>query len=187
MASSLFLNIDRNKSNFDQFLVELKRIKHDFSVIGIAETNTDRHLKDLYSIPKYTCHYQDTIEGKLKGTGIGLYILDSINTELMDAISYCTSDIESLFLKTTNTNDTIYFGVIYRPPSGNTDAFITELEHILTTLPDKEYVMWVNLTLTFLDPSLKSWQILKTVSLGMDNHQLNLLLPINALTVKNHV
>ena len=137
MASSLFLNIDGNKSNFDQFLVELKRINHDFSVIGIAETNTDKPLKDLYSIPKYTCHYQDTIEGKSKGTGIGLYVLDSINTELMDTISYCTSDIESLFLKTTNTNDTLYFGVIYRPPSGNTDAFITKLEHIFTTLPDK--------------------------------------------------
>ena len=87
MASSLFLNIDGNKSNFDQFLVEIKRINHDFSVIGIAETNTDKPLKDLYSIPKYTRHYQDTIEGKSKGTGIGLYVLDSINTELMDTIS----------------------------------------------------------------------------------------------------
>ena len=55
--------------------------------MGIAETNTDQPLKDLYSIPKYTCHYQDTIEGKLKGTDIGLYILDSINTELLDTIS----------------------------------------------------------------------------------------------------
>ena len=51
----------------------------------------------------------------------------------------------------------------------------------------KEYVLWATLTLTFLNPSLKLCQILKSVSLGMDIHQLYLLLPINALTVKNHV
>ena len=68
---------------------------------------------------------------------IGIYILDSSNTKLLDTISYCTSDIGSLFLKTINTNDTLYFGVNFRPPNGNRDAFITKLEHILTTLPDK--------------------------------------------------
>ena len=39
--TSLFYNINGNKANFDNFAVELKTLGHDFSVIGIAETNTD--------------------------------------------------------------------------------------------------------------------------------------------------
>ena len=36
-CSSYFLNIDGNKSNFDSLIVELHRIKHKFSIIGLAE------------------------------------------------------------------------------------------------------------------------------------------------------
>ena len=52
--STIFLNIDGNLSNFNTFLVELKRLKHSFPVIGLAETNVDEPLKDLYRIPDYT-------------------------------------------------------------------------------------------------------------------------------------
>ena len=48
--SSLFFNLDGNKSNFDNFAVELERHAHTFSVIGLAETNTSpdhRYKKGL--------------------------------------------------------------------------------------------------------------------------------------------
>ena len=48
--TSLFYNIDGNKSNFDSFAVELKSLCHDFSVIGLAETNVSACNKDLYKI-----------------------------------------------------------------------------------------------------------------------------------------
>ena len=39
--SSIFMNIDGNKSNFDSFTTELHRIDHKFSVVALAETNID--------------------------------------------------------------------------------------------------------------------------------------------------
>ena len=59
-AASLFVNIDGNSTNFDQFLIELRRQDIEFTVIGLAETNTDVPLKDLYPIPNYTSYYQAT-------------------------------------------------------------------------------------------------------------------------------
>ena len=52
--STMFLNIDGNHSNFNSLLIELKRLRHSFPVIGLAETNIDEPLKNLYTIPKYT-------------------------------------------------------------------------------------------------------------------------------------
>ena len=114
--SSLFLNLDGNASNFDQFLVELQRIGHEFSIIGLAETNTNEPLKDLYKIPNYSSYYQCTQEGKHKGTGVALYVHNCLNVDVLESICYTTPDIESLFVKTTNTHTPLTFGVIYRPP-----------------------------------------------------------------------
>ena len=68
--STYFVNIDGNASNFDTLLAELHRIKHKFSIIGIAETNTDEPLHKLYNIPGYNSFYQNTLEDKCKGTGV---------------------------------------------------------------------------------------------------------------------
>ena len=53
MLSTLFLNIDGNKTNFNLFLTELTKIEHDFVAIGLAETNADKEICDLYKIPSY--------------------------------------------------------------------------------------------------------------------------------------
>ena len=135
--SSYFINIDGNTTNFDNLLVELKRIDHKFSVIGIAETNTDKPLQDLFQIPGYNCFYQATFEGKAKGTGVALYVIDFLNAEEIDSLGLCTPDIESLFVRISHplSNQTFISGVIYRPPSGNFHNFTREFDHICTLLP----------------------------------------------------
>ena len=81
--STYFTNLDGNSSNFNSLLVELKRFNHNFSVIGIAETNTDEQLKNLYPISGYNSFYQSTLEGKSKGTGVAIYIADYLNAEVI--------------------------------------------------------------------------------------------------------
>ena len=51
LFSSFFLNIDGNKTNFDHFITLLKSISHQFSAIGIAETNIGPDSSSLYMIP----------------------------------------------------------------------------------------------------------------------------------------
>ena len=46
--SSFFLNLDRNQTNFDNMIVELEQFRHKFSIIGIAETNTDPSISNVY-------------------------------------------------------------------------------------------------------------------------------------------
>ncbi len=117
-ASSLFVNIDGLSTNFDKFLIELKRHDTEFMVIGLAETNTDEPLKDLYPIPNYTSFYQPTQDGKRKGTGVALYTHNSLNVDVLEKFCYTTPDIETIFIKTTNTPNPLVYGALYRPPNG---------------------------------------------------------------------
>ena len=55
--STLFLNVDGNKSNFDMLAVDIQRLKYKFSVIGLAETNTDPSNKNLYPLDFYNSFY----------------------------------------------------------------------------------------------------------------------------------
>ncbi len=105
---------------------------------GIAETNTDIELKNLYQIPNYTSYYQTKIEGKAKGTGVALYVNNNFNAEILEEFSYCTTDFESLFVRLTHPSGskTIVTGVIYRPPSGNVNIFLDKFEQISLTLPE---------------------------------------------------
>ena len=135
MLSSLFLNIDGNFTNFDQFCSELKCLNHKFTAIGLAETNTHPETSKLYKIPSYKEYYQSTSENKKTGTGVCLYIHESINVITIDEISECSQDIESLFVKSTNTSTPIIFGVIYRPNDGSKELFYEKLETIFDFLP----------------------------------------------------
>ena len=135
MFSTFFLNVDGNFTNFEQFSAELKCINHKFTAIGIAETNTSPNLGATYKIPNYKEYYQDIQDNKKTGTGVALYIHDSINVTVIDEISECSRDIESLFVKSTNTEVQITIGVIYRPNDGNRDIFCDKLDKIFEFLP----------------------------------------------------
>ena len=82
--SLYFNNIDGNKTNFNSLIVDLNRIGHQFSAIGLAETNIDSSLSNLYQIPDYSSFYQSTIEGKEKGTGVALYVNKVFNSEIIE-------------------------------------------------------------------------------------------------------
>ena len=135
--SSFFINLDGNKTNFNSLSVEMKRIEHTFSVIGIAETNTDEPLKDLYNIPLYNSFYQTTQQDKLKGTGVAIYVLESLNAEILEHVGYSTADIESVFVKITlpSSKHNLISGVIYRPPNGNFNNFLEKFDLICQSLP----------------------------------------------------
>ena len=77
--STMFLNIDGNKSNFDEFVVLLKQINKKVSIIGLAETNVSPELKNLYPIEGYQSFYHESKPCKSKGTGVALYVDSCLN------------------------------------------------------------------------------------------------------------
>ena len=137
-----FNNIDGNQSNFDALSVELKKFKSKLSVIALCETNINADHKDLYPLEGYESHYQTKINGKSKGSGLGLYMSEELIFEELP--NYCTTTVnmEALFVKITNTEEEITVGVVYRPPNGSLKLFLLEIEEILKKLP-KDHVYLV--------------------------------------------
>ena len=119
LFSSYFLNIDGNLSNFDSFIAEIHQLKNAFSVIGLAETNCNPNNKDLYNITNYTSFYQNTVVNngvsKKKGSGVAIYIHNSLNAIQDTSRSIVTPHIETLFLSITNISKPVTVGVVYRP------------------------------------------------------------------------
>ena len=139
--STYFQNIDGNKSNFDQFTTELAELDHEFSAIGIAETNTNPQNKNLFKIDNYTACYQNTLGNKKKGSGIALYVNNKHSYSECKMLSKCTEHIESLFIEITNTDQPIMIGIIYRPPSGNTATFNSEMNELLCNIKCKNVII----------------------------------------------
>ena len=144
MFSSYFLNIDGNLSNFDEFQIEMNEIKHDFSVIGLAETNCNSAHKSVYHLSNYTSFYQDKMESKKKGTGVAIYVHNTLNATIHEELSFVNEHIETIFVTIANGNaiKPVVIGVVYRPPSGDPDQFIKELKKILGAAQKKSiYIM----------------------------------------------
>ena len=136
LFSHLFYNIDGNSTNFDEFLCNyVKTVDHKFSIIGLAETNTEKENKDVYKLEGYTSCYQSPKVGKQKGTGVCLYINEKYNFTELSGISSITDNLESLFVKLTNVDEPTIVGVVYRPPSGDFTLFQSEFCDILSNLP----------------------------------------------------
>jgi hypothetical protein len=141
-TSMLFLNIDGNKSNFDSLLAELGRYNEKFSIIGIAETNVCPDVSVVYQMPGYNSYYQSIQDGKSKGTGVALYIHNSLSATVHVKASFTTPNLETLFVTIPHESNPITVGVLYRPPSGNVNDSLTELSNIFDVLPKKNvYLM----------------------------------------------
>ena len=137
LFSTYFLNIDGNKTNFEQLTAELEIIKHKFSIVALAETNIYENQKDLYKISgDYTPVYQSKIDNKVKGSGLGLYIRNDISFEPINELATCNENIEYKFIKVSQKNEQTIVGIVYRPPSGDLKVFNQEFELILSKLPD---------------------------------------------------
>ena len=154
--SLFFNNIDGNFTNFDSLLVGLNKFSRSFSAIAICETNIDSNQKGLYEIKGFESFYQSKIEGKGKGSGLGLYIDEKYTCEGLPDLCICTTSIETLFLKITNTREEIVVGVVYRPPSGNVNLFLMEMERVLQSLPKDNVFIGGDFNINLHDTESKS-------------------------------
>ena len=134
--STMFLNIDGNKSNFDEFIVLLKQINKKVSIIGLAETNVSPELKNLYPIEGYQSFYHESKPCKSKGTGVALYVDSCLNASVNSTLSSLSANLEILFIDINiGENNVQHVGAIYRPPSGNQNDFLNEFKDLLANMP----------------------------------------------------
>ena len=146
----LFNNIDGLTTNFDLFSAKLSNLKSRISVISVAETNINKEHKDLFRIPGYESIFQSKLNNKKKGSGLGIYLEETFISNEISNCCICTNDIESLFINIVNTSEPITFGVIYRPPTGNVANFISQLEKIMSFLPNSNSIITGDFNINFL-------------------------------------
>ena len=106
----MFENIDGVASNFDLFSTKIISATNKISFLTI---------------------YQSKLNGKSKGSGLAIYVKDDFIYSESVEFNQCSPNLESLFIKVTNTNEPTFVGVIYRPPSADKDSSISELNELL--------------------------------------------------------
>lgn len=129
---TLFYNIDGNKTNFDTFLSELNSQKTEFSIIALAETNTKAENCDLYPISGYSHFYGNKLPGKSKGSGVCLYVHNSLNAMINEQLSTTTKNLETLYVTVNQGEIKLNIGVLYRSPNGDPDKFDEEYSLIMS-------------------------------------------------------
>ena len=131
--NTYFYNIDGNKSNFDSFASEIACFNEKFSVIGLVETNVNSDQKELYKLDGYISFYSDKILDKSTGTGVAVYIHESLNATYNSEASVTLPHIETVFVEIkqgSNSNDKINVGIVYRPPNTKITDFINEAKNL---------------------------------------------------------
>ena len=84
----------------------------------------------MYQLSEYTPKYQHKLNDKKKGSGVALYIHNSLNATIYDKLSQVTENLETLFVTISGDNP-ITIGTLYRPPNGNLEKALDELSSII--------------------------------------------------------
>ena len=66
-----------------------------------------------------------------------MYIQDAYNATVNKELSQVTKNLETLFVTIKHEGGPLHVGVVYRPPSGNKNCALRELEVILENCPKK--------------------------------------------------
>ena len=116
-------------------------------------------MSNLYQLSKYTPKYQDKSKDKKKGSGVSLYIHNSLNATVNNELSQVSENLETLFVTLSGDNP-LTIGTLYRPPSGNLAMALDELSNILDNLPKQVILILIYTALT-----LKTFKIMRMLYL----------------------
>ena len=84
---------------------------------------------------------------------MGIYVHDDFIYSRTDKLCNCTNNLESLFIKITNTDTPITIGVVYRPPSGVVSKFIEEIDAMLAMAPDEDVIIMGDFNIDLFRPN----------------------------------
>ena len=83
-------------------------------------------MAHLYKLDDYSGFYSETVVGKSKGTGVGLYVHNSFDAIENEKLYITSQNMESIFLTINKNNKKINIGAVYRSPNGDNNKFIEE-------------------------------------------------------------
>ena len=130
--SIICFNIRSFTKNSDEFIGYLVNCGHPFDAIVFTETWTKHELQSLCHIPGYQAVHNSRPERK--GGGVSIFIKQDVEFDVINDLNISNDDIEMLGLKLIldkSENKTLNLIGVYRPPSGNTDVFMSRMSNVL--------------------------------------------------------
>lgn len=141
---SLFhLNIRSIQKNILEFSSYLENLNHEFSIIGLTETWISDSSASLFNLTGYL--QRENYRKDKRGGGVSLYIKNNLDFIERNDITIMNNFIETLFIeiKKEHTSKNIIVGVIYKPPTSPSDAFLDILNNILLKLQNEHKTIYI--------------------------------------------
>ena len=134
--SLLCLNINGLPKKKDSFSVFLETLRHKFDIIGLTET----HLNEVSS--KYAAmegyNLVSNSRTKKGWGGVAIYIRMGLTfRQRADIDVFEEGVLETIFIEIVGGNESLYIGVVYRPPGSNLTLFLAKMAKILEGLKGK--------------------------------------------------
>lgn len=121
----------------DEILAELSSLKFSFDVMIFTESWLTVHTVNLVSFDHYNMF--NNLRVDRRGGGISVFVSEKYKTSIISDFTLSTTNTESLFMEIALGSNRVLCGAIYRPPSGNCDIFIQDLQRILSSINRNHY------------------------------------------------
>ena len=131
---NLFLlnfNIRSFLANLNEFEAFLDSLSGHPDILVISETWITSENKHLCNIEGFNSFH--TIRKERRGGGIAIYVSNRYIAEKVDCVSVCGDDFEICCVNFEFFDKSFVILGIYRPPSGNIENFISELENVINS------------------------------------------------------
>ena len=136
--SIIHFNIRSILPKIDEIRSELSLLEFPFSVLCFTESWLTDQLKNLVSFDRYDAFHNLRVDRR--GGGISVFVSKEFKTNILSDYTVMTEHFESLFIELRSDYGRIVVGTIYRPPAGNLDAFLDNLEVILSSIEGRHYM-----------------------------------------------
>ena len=104
--------------------------KQPFSIIGLTETWLSSDSNQPFALDGYDFIVNN--RPNRAGGGVALYVSQSFEFIIRDDLNSMNNNVESLFIEIIIPgNKNIIVGIIYRPPSSNSNDFLTYLTDLV--------------------------------------------------------
>lgn len=130
--SVLHLNVRSARNKSDELGIFLNDFGFSFDVIMLTETWFTQN-SDVLDFDNYATFYLNRCSRR--GGGVAMYIKKETQCNLMTDITTMTENYESLCVQLGNT----VLAVMYRPPSGDSSAFLGFLERLFQFVGENGY------------------------------------------------
>ncbi len=139
----LHVNIQSLPAKFEKLkdiIIQFEERGLPLDVILICETFIRNENAKLYDIPGFNFVSKHRVI--INRGGVGIYVRNSIKYRNREDLNiFVEGEFESVFIETTNTENSIIIGEIYRPPKCNTRNALQRFDDISQRLTDQKHVI----------------------------------------------